>query len=276
MPRTLELGLTPEQIAQRRHSIGGSDANIIMGDDPAAIDKLWAIKTGRTEPDDLSGVLMVQMGQWTEELNRYWYEKQTDREVAYEGQFLTSKTHGWMHCNLDGMTTTEAGDGAVFEAKHMMPFHFSLEKALAKYTPQLHHNMYVLNVEHAVLSIFTGNDRWIMTELTADPFYTSALIEREKAFWDAVISSTPPRDLGPQVAADVKIEARREVDMTGNNAWASWAEQWIETHHANKLHGDASREIKDLMEKDVGRAFGHGIEVTRNKRGAMRIKRAVT
>jgi hypothetical protein len=31
--RTLQLGLTPEQLAKRRHSLGGSDANTLMSGD---------------------------------------------------------------------------------------------------------------------------------------------------------------------------------------------------------------------------------------------------
>jgi hypothetical protein len=41
--------------AKRRHYIGGSDARIIMGDDEAALIRLWREKRGEVEPEDLSG-----------------------------------------------------------------------------------------------------------------------------------------------------------------------------------------------------------------------------
>jgi predicted phage-related endonuclease len=56
----------------RRHFIGGSDARIIMGDDQAALLRLWREKRGEAEPEDLSGNLIVQLGLVTEELNRSW------------------------------------------------------------------------------------------------------------------------------------------------------------------------------------------------------------
>jgi predicted phage-related endonuclease len=46
----------------RRSFIGGSDARIIMGDDEAALLRLWREKRGEVEPEDLSGNLIVQVG----------------------------------------------------------------------------------------------------------------------------------------------------------------------------------------------------------------------
>ncbi|MGA8694934.1 MAG: endonuclease, partial [Xanthobacteraceae bacterium] len=60
--------------AARRSFLGGSDARIIMGDDEAALLRLWREKRGEVEPEDLSGNLIVQLGLATEELNRRWYE----------------------------------------------------------------------------------------------------------------------------------------------------------------------------------------------------------
>ena len=46
----------------RRTLIGGSDARIIMGDDEAALIRLWREKRGEVEPEHLSGNLLVQLG----------------------------------------------------------------------------------------------------------------------------------------------------------------------------------------------------------------------
>ena len=66
----------------RRAFIGGSDARIIMGDDEAALLRLWREKRGEVEPEDLSGNLIVQLGNATEELNRRWYERNTGQIAA--------------------------------------------------------------------------------------------------------------------------------------------------------------------------------------------------
>ena len=47
-----------------------------MGNDEAALLRLWREKRGETGPEDLSGNLIVQLGLATEELNRRWYQAQ--------------------------------------------------------------------------------------------------------------------------------------------------------------------------------------------------------
>jgi predicted phage-related endonuclease len=52
--------LTMGHLPDRCSFIGGSDARIIMGDDEAALLRLWREKRGEAEPEDLSGNLIVQ------------------------------------------------------------------------------------------------------------------------------------------------------------------------------------------------------------------------
>src|SRR6516165_4588167 len=73
---------TNRRRADRRHFIGGSDARIIMGDDEAALIRLWREKRGEIEPEDLSRNLVVQLGSATEELNRRWYEANTGQGLT--------------------------------------------------------------------------------------------------------------------------------------------------------------------------------------------------
>ena len=56
--------------ADRREFIGGPDARTIMGDDEAALVRLWREKRGEAELEDLSGNLIVPLGVATEALNR--------------------------------------------------------------------------------------------------------------------------------------------------------------------------------------------------------------
>ena len=46
-----------------------------MGEDEAALVRLWREKRGEAEPPDYSDNLVVQLGLATEPLNRRWYEK---------------------------------------------------------------------------------------------------------------------------------------------------------------------------------------------------------
>ena len=124
----------------RRAFIGGSDARIIMGDDEAALLRLWREKRGEVEPEDLSGNLIVQLGIVTEDLNRRWYERNTGQAVNDVQRRVFHPVKRWMAATLDGMVE---GTGAVFEAKFMLPWSFSEEAAAEKHMAQLQHNMWV-------------------------------------------------------------------------------------------------------------------------------------
>ena len=110
--------------SNRSTFIGGSDARIIMGSDEAALIRLWREKRGETEPEDLSGNLIVQLGVATEELNRSWYERNTGRRVADVQRRVRHSATPWMAATLDGIVE---GTEAVFEAKFMLPWSFSEE-----------------------------------------------------------------------------------------------------------------------------------------------------
>jgi predicted phage-related endonuclease len=87
----------------RRAFIGGSDARIIMGNDEAALVRLWREKRGELEAEDLSGNLLVQLGSATEELNRTWYERNTGHRVTAVQTRVKHSAIPWMVATLDGL-----------------------------------------------------------------------------------------------------------------------------------------------------------------------------
>jgi predicted phage-related endonuclease len=90
------------RILDRKGFIGGSDARIIMGNDEAALIRLWHEKRGTAGPEDLSGNLIVQLGTVTEELNRSWYERNTGRRVTDVQRRVKHSAIPWMAATLDG------------------------------------------------------------------------------------------------------------------------------------------------------------------------------
>src|SRR6516165_5310731 len=139
--------------AKPRSFIGGSDARVIMGDDEAALLRLWREKRGEAEPEDLSGNLVVQLGVATEGLNRTWYERNTGHNIRDVQRRVRHSAIFWMVATLDGIVDQT---GAVFESKFMLPWSFSKETAVEEYSPQLQHNMWVTQSRLSVLSIITG------------------------------------------------------------------------------------------------------------------------
>ena len=162
----------------RRRFIGGSDARIIMGNDEAALLRLWREKRGEVEPEDLSGNLAVQLGVVTEALNRNWYERNTGQVVTAVQRRVQHPVVRFLAATLDGMVE---GTGAVFESKFMLPWSFSEEAAAQKYMAQVQHNMWITNARTAALSIITGGGKWVERTVPAEfALPASAAHGREK------------------------------------------------------------------------------------------------
>src|ERR1700688_609808 len=194
----------------RRHFIGGSDARIIMGQDEKPLIRLWQEKRGEIGPEDLSTNLIVQLGLVTENLNRQWYERNTGQVIKNPQRRVHHPVVRWMAATLDGVVE---GNGAVFEAKFMLPWSFSEEAAVEKHMAQLQHNMWVTAARTAVLSIITGGGKWVEITITADSLYQHLLLTAEKKFWRCVESGEPPRLFGVEPPRP-RIEAVRSVDMS--------------------------------------------------------------
>ena len=265
-PSLGELRLSPEVLDWRRSGIGGSDANIIFSGDPERVRKLWLEKRGGCEPEDLSDRLPVVLGRWTEEFNRLWFEQCTGERVIDMQVTRTSKEQPWRRCTLDG---TLERNGAVWEAKHCSAF-AKPEELLARYMPQLQHNMAVADRDHAVLSVIFGNHKHEVIEVRSDWLYQLELLEAEERFWESVIQGEEPPVI--EVPKPPKPVGVREACLQGNNSWATAAVDWLQHREAAKLHSGACTTIKELVEGDVSRAFGHGIEVKRSKSGALSIR----
>jgi predicted phage-related endonuclease len=258
--------LSNEERDHRRTGIGGSDANTILSGSRERIISLWEEKRGIREESDLSANLPVALGCWTEPFNRQWYEKLTNQKIDGIGVSITCSTYPWRRCTLDGFVSDS---GSIWEAKHTSAF-AKPEEILERYMPQLQHNMAVSKSERAILSVIFGNHKFEIFEVAADWLYQLELLQAEEEFWSCVMTGKEP------IAAPPPPPPRpvgiREVCLEGNNLWASAAVDWLENREAAKRHTAACVTIKELVEDDVARAFGHRIEAKRSKSGAITIR----
>jgi hypothetical protein len=136
--------------------------------------------------------------------------------------------------------------------------------------PQLQHNMAVAKADHAVLSVIFGNHKFETFSVAADWVYQIELLQAEADFWDCVQTGREPVPAPPPTTP--RPIGVREVCLDGNNRWAAAAADWLAYREAARLHAAACSLVKELVEPDVARAFGHGIEAKRSKAGAITIK----
>ena len=258
------LGLTTEQKEFRKRTIGGSDANVLMSGNEDRIFQLWKEKRGEAEGESLDDVLQVQLGSWTEPFNRSWFSKMTKRKVTNSGDQMVCLDYPFMGCTLDGLTDNKT---VLWEAKHVSAFAKD-EEVLEKYLPQLTHNMIVCGLGAATLSVIFGNHRYQAFDIVIDDDYASQLIEIERRFWDCVLNNIQPVIIAQKYTGPVD----RKVDMTGNNEWASAADDYLKNQPAAKLFETAKSGLKELVPVDAFEAFGHGLTIKRSKTGSLTIK----
>ena len=263
---TLSDSTRARKLTKRRYFVGGSDARIIVGNDEAALLRLWREKRGEVQPEDLSGNLIVhQLGLATEELNRRWYQANTAQALTDVQRQIRHPALRWMAATLDGRVEAT---GAVFEAKFMLPWSFSEEAAAEKYMPQLQHNMWVIAARTAVLSVITGGGKWVEITTHADPLYQHLIVTAERKFWRCVENGDPPCLFGVEPPKP-RIEAVRIVDMSASSSWAEFAGLFRSTRQAFLDHERSKAELKTLMPEDAKEAIGHGVRAKRSKSGAI-------
>ncbi len=272
------LGLSDVQLAERKKGIGGSDAGKIMSGDWRA---LWAEKTGRAEPEDLSDNLAVQMGSATEAFNAMWFERRTGRPIYSRNELAVSVRYPFMRANLDGITTTSKGAGAYWDAKHVGRLD---EATVLRYTPQMTHCCTILGLDWWVLSVFIGNSKWEMVEQEIDPMYQAELIAKEQAFWQFVWDDIePPEADRAPVLAPKPQPKRRMIDVPLNPddpVFAAlmqrdnWLSEMVEamgafatTEAARKRNAIARKDMDRLMPEDVGEVRRGRIKAKRDGRG---------
>src|SRR5258707_292729 len=272
----MKLGLTPAQIAARRSWLGGSDAAaIVAGGDEWG--KLWAIKPGRAEEDDLSGIPAVQMGSFTEPLNCYWYEKQTGRAVTRRGETARSFLHEFggtpLGANLDGVTTTSGGKPAYIDFKHVGK---SGDQMTLRYTAQCTHCALLLGFDDWALSTFVGNSKWELIEQEVDPFFAAEYLAKCGEFWGYVERDEEPPEADPlPVPPPRKL---RTVTIDLESPASNWegsiilpVTRFLDTEGAAKANAIAREEIKSTLPEDVGLCVVGLVDLKRDKAGKLTI-----
>jgi predicted phage-related endonuclease len=178
----------PNKISQKDIEVtfGGTDAiKLVKGE----WKDIWEIKTGRSQKEDLSDVLPVQMGIHTEPFNIQWFEKQTGLQVVNNNKVYRNKDINFLHATLDGEIKSEQ---AIFEAKHVSPF--SAKDVIDRYYPQLQHYMLVTGYKKAYLSVLIGNLQHKIYQVDADLEFIHKLLYAISHLWAYVQSDVQPPD----------------------------------------------------------------------------------
>ncbi len=178
------------QKLDRSNTIGGTDAaRLVKGD----WKNLYYEKKGIQEPDDLSNVLPVQMGIYTENFNRTWYEKETKNSLS-PSIIIQSIDHPMLTASLDAVALNPTNNQvSVWDAKHTNAFS-KAEKLFERYYPQMQHYMMVSGIDNAILSVFYGNMKWEELHIAKDEDFQWSLLKAELMFLHMMDNEQEPPD----------------------------------------------------------------------------------
>ena len=230
--------------------------------------ELWQQKTGRSEPEDLSRNIAVQLGIWTEDFNIKWFEHEygctvTDTQKTFQEKIGYVPVRG----TIDGMY-----DGCIVEAKHTNSMN-NMDKAIEYYMPQIQTYARLANSDGAYLSVIFGNNKWESAYVKRNQDYFDSMWTVVSDFWGYVIRDQEPVGIEtPSISID-KIEVDNMVrrDASRDNAFIDAAHTYLEHELAAKTFEGAKKDLKAMVGSDEREVYCNSLTVKRDKRGSLRI-----
>lgn len=206
----------------RADTIGGSDAAAILGLNPyKSAYALWAEKTGKVVPEDISGKEAVRLGTDLEEYVAKRFSEATGKKVRRENYTIFRDDMPYAHANYDRLVV---GERAGLECKTTNALHLSKFK-----NGEYPTNYYVQACHYLLIS---GLDRWYIAVLVLGIEFKVFCVERDEAelealraaeadFWEMVQTDTPPDVDGSVSTIDALnaefpvSEPQTTTDLTG-------------------------------------------------------------
>ena len=268
----------------RKQGIGASDARLIMDGEWL---ELWQQKTGKRPPPDYSDIFRVQLGLATETFHLAWVARRQKIEVRH-GQMIPGdddhlgtpwfhKHNTFMFTHLDGWD--HDGDTHI-ELKHSHS-NIQLRECAAYYMAQLQHQLAITCRPWCWFSVIPGNGEPMTVRVDRNDHYIERLIEAERMFWWHVESDVQPEiiptgklDAAAAIVPEILVGGFKEdLDMSRSNTWAQLTGEYVELKPSADRFTEVCAALKTLIPPDRKRAFGHGVQVVRDKAGRLSVRK---
>lgn len=171
----------------RNRSIGASDSPVILGVSPWNTPySLFLQKQGKILQKDNPN---MARGRLLEEEARQLYIKMTGVFVSPDVRF--SNVYDWMICSLDGISKDNSTMVEIKTANRLDHSNAEMGIIPEKYMPQLQHQMFVCELDRMHYFSFNGQ-AGVIVEVFRDDAFIEKMIEKEKAFYQCMVTNTPP------------------------------------------------------------------------------------
>ena len=256
--------LTEQQQLARRGKMTASRVSPLMTGDAQKILRLYSEFIGEVPPEDLSHIWRVRLGEATEQLQLDWYSERNNVPIIRRGEVVVHPEYDWAAATLDGW---ESHLQCPIEAKFVLGYE-PADVIVDRYQPQMQWQMWVTNSRQCAFSVIRGGREPVVDFVERAQDYIDEMVRRAEHFMLCVAMREPPVVLEPVFA----VKADKVVNMTGNNMWAGHAEDYKRTRNLAEIFEGAKAILKSLVPEDAKICFGHGIKITRDRRGALHVK----
>lgn len=207
----------------RNRYIGGSDVGTILGMNPfKSAFELWAEKTGRIVPKDISDVESVWWGHEMENSVAKRFTMKTGKKVRRSNYEYTCEEFPYMIGHVDRMVV---GEFSVLECKTTSSwnkFDYSKGETPPSHYAQTQFYMWITGAERAYLATKRDNQFYV-NSIKKDPEFIENMVQKCIEFWHLVETDTPP-----------EIDGSESTKETLNRMY----------------QGDEEEEVADLSEFD--------------------------
>ena len=191
-------------LKKRSLSIGGSDAGTLLGlntySSPYA---LWAEKTGKVVPEDISDKEAVRVGNDLEQYVADRFMEKTGKKVRKANCFIYNSDFPFAHANID---RDVVGENAGLECKTTSSWEILQQCREGKYPDnwyaQMTHYMMVTGADHWYLGVLVLGKGFYEFTIERNEDEIKALAAAEEAFWNNVKCNTPPALDGTEATQD--------------------------------------------------------------------------
>jgi hypothetical protein len=259
------MALTEKQLAARAGKLTASRVAVLMRGDAAGILQLYREMIGEIPEENLDDVWPVQLGSATEQLSLDWFERKNHIAVTHRGEVVVHPKHSWAACTLDGWVDQIK---CPIEAKHCGGRE-PIEILIDRYQPQMQYQMWVTEAAQCALSIILGANEPVVEYISRHDAYIEQMVDRADYFLMCVALRKPPVQLAPVAPP---IEPTAEINMQGNEKWATQALRWLQTHGAADVAKDSEKILKSLVPPEAKRCFGHGVKISRDRAGRLSLR----
>lgn len=255
------MGLTKEQINERKGYIGGSDAAAVLGlSRYKTILQVWAEKTGTIEPDDISDKLNVRLGNKMEAIVSELFTEETGKKVHRVNETLFHPNYPFIGANIDRLIVGENAGLEIKTTSAWMAKNFEGDELPAEYILQCYHYMAVTGKPKWYLAVLIGNNDFKIKVLERDEKIIKQIIAKEVDFWEKfVIPKTMPEAISArdsdtlfQIFPD-SLLAGEAVELGDKGA------RFIETLKANQADLKVLENVIDQNKNELKAMLGENL-----------------